>query len=37
MEANDIITNLNYLLEKVFKSIEGEIFKTLDKLTIILP
>lgn len=37
MEANDIITNLNYLLEKVFKSIEGEIFKTLDKLTIIGP
>lgn len=37
MEANDIITNLNYLLEKVFKSIEGEIFKTLDKLTMIGP
>lgn len=37
MEANDIITNLNYLLEKVFKSIEGEIFKTLDKLTTIGP
>lgn len=37
MEANDIITNLNYLLEKVFKSIEREIFKTLDKLTIIGP
>lgn len=37
MEAQDIITNLNYLLEKLFKSVEGEIFKTIDKLIMIEP
>lgn len=37
MEDFDVITNLNYLLEKIFKSIESEVFKIIDKLINIGP
>ncbi|MDD3303374.1 MAG: hypothetical protein PHP54_00455 [Clostridia bacterium] len=37
MVANDIINNLNNVLEKLFKSIEGTIFQTIDSLISIGP
>lgn len=37
MSVNDIISNLNLLSEKLFKSVEGEVYKTLDKILIISP
>lgn len=37
MNVNDIISNLNLLSEKFFKSVEGEVYKTLDNIVNITP
>lgn len=37
MNVNDIINNLNLLSEKLFKSVEGEVYKTLDNIVNITP
>lgn len=35
MEAQDIINNLNIIAEKLFKSVETQVFKTLDDIVLI--
>lgn len=35
MEAQDIINNLNIIAEKIFKSVETQVFKTLDDIVLI--
>lgn len=35
MEANNILNSINIIAEKIFKSVEGEVFKELDELLII--
>ena len=37
MNSQDILTNLNTVFEKLFKSVEGEVYKTLDKIVLIGP
>jgi hypothetical protein len=37
MNVNDIINSLNLISEKLFKSVEGEVYTTLDKITNISP
>ena len=35
MEAQDVINNLNIIAEKMFKSVETQVFKTLDEIVLI--
>ncbi|MCX8075192.1 MAG: hypothetical protein N2749_06390 [Clostridia bacterium] len=37
MQPNDIINNLNIISEKLFKSVEGQVYEVLDKITVITP
>jgi hypothetical protein len=37
MNVNDIISSLNLISEKLFKSVEGEVYTTLDKIVNISP
>ena len=32
MEAVDVINNLNIIAEKLFKSVESQVYKTLDEI-----
>jgi hypothetical protein len=37
MQAQDLISNLNLIAEKLFKSVEGQVYELLDKILIITP
>ncbi|MEG1059282.1 MAG: hypothetical protein RSE00_00625 [Clostridia bacterium] len=37
METGDILNNLNIIAEKLFKSVEGQVYEVLDKIVVIGP